>query len=564
MTSRRTLALSRSDTSPSTALPRATRVSWRMLVRRIRLHGLLWLVSLTVAAAYVIVFLASMPHNIAQMGWNSSVASAFVMPETLVHSGTGGLTVMGSTGQWVSLWFGLLTAGLPLHRELWGVAPTLLFASTAVMVSWSVSRLASWRAAVLALLIGLAASAPALTYLMTPFSHNTALPCTALLGMYLIWLSNGGARRRLTAFTAPPLLGVIAGVCLSSDFLLAAIALIPLVFTALLCIARRDRRSRFTSLALLTTVVVAIPVAKLTSTIMGSLGYVTLPTPIKIAAVSELPARAKLLFSGLKQLFNGYLGTEGPGTLHTELGFASDVVMSGALLTLVAVGLLTIYRFIASGLRRSSPQAPVDLARSLHIIYWFTSAATGCGVFWIAGEGQTATHYSYYGAVVFSIAAVIPLISMTSPARLLVSSGAAIFFTASLVGLTSDYLDIGAGLAAVGPKITRIAAANDARYGYANWTDASGLTWGTHYRATVRPVIECTGPQGLTLCPGFQAYVPSWYAPRSRRSFLLVEENGVQLSSPPAVLGKPVAVYAIGRMHMYVYSYDIARQFGAL
>ncbi|MHB8241010.1 MAG: hypothetical protein ACYDHN_03370, partial [Solirubrobacteraceae bacterium] len=96
-----------------------------------------------IGAAYVVLFLAKLSHNITALGWNPSVASAFVMPETLVRTGAGGHTVMGSSPQWASLWFGLLTAKLPFHRELWGVAPTLDFFATALIVGWSVSQLAN-------------------------------------------------------------------------------------------------------------------------------------------------------------------------------------------------------------------------------------------------------------------------------------------------------------------------------------------------------------------------------------------------------------------------------------
>jgi hypothetical protein len=534
-----------------------------VLPRAADVPELLWLLALAIGALYLIVFVVQLPHTIAQIGWNSSVASAYVMPETLVRTGTDGFTVMGSTGQWLSLWFGLLTAKLPLHRELWGVAPTVMFVATALAVAWSVLQVAGARAAILALLISLAASPPALGFLMTPFAHNTAYPCAALLGAYLIWLARGEGRRRLSAFGWPPLVGVVVGICLASDFLLAVAAVIPLTLTAVLAGLRRERRSRIVGLSALSTVAVAVPIAKLTSTTMGSLGYRTLPTPTSIDAVSELPARAKLLFDGLKALFNGSLGPEEPGTLHAPLGIASDVVMSAALLALVVIGVRTTVRFISSGLRRRDTQAPAHLARPLHVIYWVSSAACACGAFWIAGEGTTATHYSYYATAILAVAAVVPLaLSRSSPARWLIPAGASVFFAAGVVGLTGGYLNLSPGVARISTMVTKLAAANHVQVGYANWTDASGLTWGTHERVIVRPVVECAGPEGTTLCAGFQAFVPSWYEPARRRSFLLVEANGVDLSSAPESLGKPVAVYAFESWRMYIYPYDIASRFG--
>jgi hypothetical protein len=548
---------------------------------KLGLPGSLWLVPLALAAVYLIVFAVGLPHDVAELGWNSSVGSAYVMPETLARTGTDGLAVMGSTGQWVALWFGLATAGLPLHRELWGVAPTLLFVATALLVGWSVLRVSDRRAALLAVLIGLLASSPALGFLMAPFSHNVVFPCTALLGAYLVWLTRAQGRRRVSALAAPPLLGVIAGTCLSSDVLLASTAMIPLAITAILAAVRGDRRARIVALSALTTVVVAIPVAKLTSTTMGSLGYVTLPTPLKLAALSELPARAKLLLEGLQSLFGGYLGgPEGPGALHAPLGEASNVVMAATLLTLLALGVRGIVALLAPGSRagahadaradadaRAGSDAraaltPAQLARSLHVVYWVGSAATACAAFWLAGEGTTATHYSYYDTVIFAAAAVVPLLlSSGAPARWAIWAGATVFFAAGVVGLTSDFMSGAPPLERYARTIAKIAAADHVQVGYSNWADAEGLTWGTHDRVIARPVVECPTAQGVSLCPGFQTYVRSWYVPHERRTFLLVEANGVDLASVPPGLGKPLASYSFESMRMYVYPYDVASRF---
>jgi hypothetical protein len=525
--------------------------------------GLAWLIAFAIAAAYLVLFILRFPHNVTALGWNPDVGSAFVMPETLVRTGTGGQTVMASAGQWVPLWFGLLTARLPLHRALWDVAPTLDFVATALIVGWSVAQLASRRAATLAVLIGLVASPLALLFFMAPFSHNTVYPCTALLGAYLIWLTRGQGRRRLTTVLVPPVMGVGIGTCVASDLLLAATAVIPLTLTAILAGAQRDRRSRLLALSALSTAAVVVPVAKLTSSIMKSEGFVKLPSPIKVATLAELPSRAELLFKGLKALFNGFLGPEAPGALHTELGIASDIVMSAALLTLIVVGVRTTVRFLWAGLRRANAHTPAELARSLHIIYWVSSAAIACGAFWIAGEGPTTTHESYYATAIFSVAAVIPLLLSTrSPARWLIPAGASVFFAASFVGLTGDYVNASAATARNAKNIMRIAEANHVQAGYSNWGDASSLTWGTHNRLVVRPLSECPNPAGVNLCPGFQAYVPSWYIPQRRHTFLLVEANGIEIRSLPEGLGPPLARYSFESIQMYIYPYDIASRLG--
>jgi hypothetical protein len=526
----------------------------------------LWLIPLAIAVIYLVVFVVQFPHNIMDLAWSSDYASGFTVPETLVRTGPGGNMVMGAAAEWVPLWFGLLSARLPLHRDLWEIMPTLLLLTTALTVGWSVAQLANRRAAVLAVLLGLIASPLALELFMAPVAHNTVYPCTALLGAYLIWLTRGHGRRRLTAFALPPLLGLVIGVCLASDVLLAATAVVPLTVTAILAGVRRDRRSRLVALSSLSTVAVAVPTAELTSSIMHSLGYLKVITPANAVPLSELPERGKLLFKGLEALFNGYLGgTRGPGTLHAPLGIASDVVMSAALLTLVVLGLRTTFRLLASGLRKSHPQTPAQLARSLHIIYWVTSAATTCGAFWVAAEtgGGTNLHESYYATVIFSVAAVIPLLLYTAAsARWLILVGTSIFFGSSLVGLTSNYFNVSAWIVRDAPSITKIAQANGVTYGYGGYGDASNLTWNTHGRVTARPLMECSNPYGASICPFYLVAVPSWYVPRRRRTFLLVDREDPWLSTLPRGLGRPLAAYAIGAVQMYIYPYDIASRLG--
>ncbi len=556
------MARSKTDTGPEAWARVGATASAGTARRLLETSALPWLIPFAIAAGYLVLFAVRMPHNISALGWNASVGSAFVLPETLVKTGAGGHTQTGSSPQWISLWFGLLTAGLPLHRVLWSVAPTLMFYATSLIVGWSVAQLASRRAAILAVLLCLVASPIALTFLMAPFSHNTVYPCTALLGAYLIWLTRGEGRRRLTTFAVPPILGVVIGACVASDLLLALTAVLPLTLVAILAAAQRARRSRLLAVSALTTVAVSIPVAKFVAATMKAEGLLTLPTPIHYAALSELPSRAELLFKGLQELFNGYL-QERPGTMHAELGLASEIVMSLALLTLIVLGLRTAVTFVWSGLRKASSRPPGELARSLYIIYWVSSPACAAGAFWLAGEGPITTHESYYGTAIFAVGAVIPLLMANrSAVRWLIALGASIFFTASFAGLTEDYLNISPAIARSGPSIIRIAAANNVQVGYTTFGDASGVTWSSENRVLLRPVEDCQNPEGVNLCPGFQAYVPSWYVPQQRHTFLLVDPNSAEVSSLPPGLGRPLAVYRVESMFMYIYPYDIAERFG--
>jgi hypothetical protein len=530
-----------------------------------RLPSVVWAISLTIAGVYLIVFVSQLPRNITELLWNADYSSGFTLPETLAQTGNGGRVAMGAAAEWVPLWFGLLTARMPLHRVVWEALPTFLFVATALMVGWSVLKLEGRRAALLAVLIGLVASPLALSFLMAPVAHNLVYPCTALLGVYLVWLARADGRRRATAWIVPPSLGVVFGTCLASDQLLVVTAAVPLAIASMLAAIQRDRRCRLVALSGFVTLAVAIPIAAVTSSLMTSAGYVKVASPAKVAPVSELAEHARYLADGLKTLFNGYLGPRHPGVLHAPLGIACDVVMFAALLTMVVFAARVAARLLAAARRAGAAQAPPRLARSLHVVYWVTSAAATCGAFWIAAEtaGGTVLHEAYYGTAIFSVAAVIPLLlSCGALARLLISTGAGVFFAGSLAGLTSNYLDVAVRVERAAPAIVRFAQANRVTFGYGGYGEASSVTWNTHGRVTIRPVMQCDSPASVGICAFYLVAPPSWYVPRRRRTFLLVDRDEPWVTSAPRGLGRPLATYSVGAISMYVYPYDIASRVG--
>jgi hypothetical protein len=546
---------------------------WRTRYRRAFLGSsslpkLAWLVPFALAAVYGLVFLLQLQHNIREIAWSSDYSSAFTIAETVARSGTGGHTVLSGSGQWVSLWFGLLTARLPFHHELWGLAPTLSFICAASLLGWSLAQLTTRRTAILGVLLVVVASPLALAFFMAPFAHNSVYPCTALVGAYLIWLARGDARRKSTSFAAPVLIGIGLGVCWASDLLLIATAVAPLALTAIMACLRRSRRSRLLALSAFTTLVVGAGVAKLTSEIMASSGFAQLPTPTESTPLSEFPARAELLFKGLKSLFNGYLGPGSPGTFHTELGIACVVLMSAALLASLILGAFTGVKFIASSWRSDRPENRDQLASSVHVIYWVSSAVAACSAFIIGAEASAANvHASYYGTVIFSVAAVVPLLMRHgSLTRWLVPAGASIFFAASIAGMLSHYLDVGAGFALpryVG-DITQFAQANDVTNGYGGYWEAASTTWNSDERVIIRPVMLCEHPEAADLCPFTFARVPAWYAPdpKQHHTFLLVDKWEQWVGGLPPGLGPPLASRSFGTMTMYIYPYDIASRMG--
>jgi hypothetical protein len=524
------------------------------------------LLALVIAAVYLILFLVRLRHNLHEVTWDSDYASGFTVPETVASSGTGGSTVLASSGQWVSLWFGLLTASLPLHRELWEIAPSLLILGSALVIGWSVAQVSSRRAALAAVLLILVASPRALAFWMAALAHNAVYPCTALLGGYLVWLTRAEERGRTLRLLVPPLAGVVVGACLASDLVLAASGLVPFAGTAILAGVRRQRNSRVLALSAATTVLVSVPAALLTSKIMHAQGFITLPAPEKVAPGAELLPHAKLLFKGLKELFNGYLFSEGTGVLHSELGFACIALMLAAFLAVIVYGAATLGKFLAGGFRRGRSEAPASLALSLHTIFWTASLLSACAAFWLTAEtGGLDDHSSYYATALFSVAALVPVILGGGERRwAILAVGASVFFAASLVGLSDNFKQSPRQLAIAHNEsaLVRLAQSNHATVGYAGYWEASDYTWNTGGRITVRPVQECPNPEGPDVCPFYLERVPSWYVPATRASFLLVDPDESWLSSLPNGLGRPIARYTLGSMQMYVYPYDIASRLG--
>jgi hypothetical protein len=362
----------------------------------------------------------------------------------------------------------------------------------------------------------------------------------------------------------PLLAGVALGVCFASDLLLLVTGIVPFAFTAALLSLRRDQRSRMLAISALTTVLLAAPIAGLTSTVMGSLGFVIERPSTEIVPLSALPLHAEYLFEGLKELFGGYLGgQQAPGTLQSIVGIASEIAMIVALLTMLALGAYTVVKFIRSNLRRHDEgTADRDFAKIAHTVYWTGSAVSAVVAFELSANAD-APRAQYYATLIFSVAAIAPLfVRLSSIGDRLVPLGASVLFIASIVGLLSTNFDIGQ-FRRDQQSITRLAQVNHATLGYAGYWYASDLTWNSHELVKVRPVSLCENAAGADVCPFYINRVPSWYTSGPNRSFLLVNPHEEYLYVIPPGLGQPIAAYTFhDSTKMYVYPYDIASRLG--
>ena len=566
------------DTMPKPRMPDVTSVRASHKLGIVNFRRRMWiaghapsslglLIPLAIAATYLVVLALRLPRLLQLFSWNSDISSGFTIAETVAAAGTGGHTVLSSTGAYVSLWFGLLTAYLPLHRALWEGAAPAVFVLTALTIGWSTLQITNRRAAVLAVLLVLVATPAGLTVFITAFSHNAAYLGTALLGAYVVWMTRARPRRRVSVISMALLAGLVIGACLASDLLLLATAIVPFACTAALASIQRGRRAKTFAISALVTLATAVAIAFLTSAIMGSAGFVTVRPSTAVAPLPELSLHAEYLYEGIKELFNGYLGGQpGPGTLRTILDTATDLVVVAALLMLLALSAQAVGKLIRSVWQRDDQESS-ELTRRLHIAYWACSAVSTAGAFELSVQATHAAN-QYYATLIFSVAAVAPLLMcQTQFAGWLVPIGAAIFFAASLAAL--NRWEFPAGQFGPGQyardesAIVHIAEVNHATTGYAGYWYASDLTWNSHERLRVRPVSLCAESTGTTICPFYIARAPAWYVPEPRRTFLLVNPSEAYLPGIPEGLGQPIAAFAFpDSTRMYIYPYDIAARFG--
>jgi hypothetical protein len=531
----------------------------------------LWGVVGALAVLYAGLVAAHLDRIITDLLWNSDYASGFTLAQTLAHAGSDGNTTISTTGAWMDLWFGLITAHLPLHRQLWEISPTILFLASALVIGRAVWLLAGLAAGVAATLAVAMASPWALSVFLAPVAHNTVYPTTAVLGGVMPWVVRHRDRGRVAWCAIVAVGALLLGTSLASDKLVLVTAIVPLTVTAVAALWQRSRDVRLAAGGVLVVIVLAIPVEIAVNAIMAAAGYAITAPKLVVAAVSSWPFHLRLFLDGLRDFSGSYLVSGYHGPLRPELGIACSVVLVLVMLTFIAGGVRAL---LALATERSL--GADRLGSVLHVGYWFASALVTVIAFvcTTADGGNASNHNSYFLTLIFAVAATVPLLlvapqptgrRMARWGRRLAPLALAVFAAGSVVGVASWYV-IGTAtpLAGDAATIVNLARADHATYGYAGYWDASSLTWETREGVEVRPLLQCTNPNptGASVCPFLLMRTASWYRPVHRRTFLIVDPDNAFVTKLPTHLGRPVAVHHIGELIMYVYAYDIASRLG--
>jgi hypothetical protein len=497
------------------------------------------------AVAYVAVLVQRFPRLIGYENANSDFASAYLLADTVSRGHTGHV-VLGTQGMWVPLWWGLLTHGLSFHRALWEISPALLLLAAAVLIGWTVARVASASAGLLATSLIIAASPTALVDFTAPAYHNLIIPGAAVLCAYLVWLL-GEEHSRAALIASAAGLSVVVGTFLASDELLAVVGLVPFCAAALV-VGLRQRRLRrlYPAAGLLGGSIVA---AIITSQVMGALNFSDNPPPVAFTR-RLIPEHLKWLLQGLLHFGNG-LSVAPHSSARTVLVVAAAGVTAAGVAGTAWLALRSLGH--SRWLRGSA-------ALAAHSLFWATSLACAAAAYVVTTFASYPQTERYFLVAIPAVAATAPLLAHRFAARAAVAAGACVVMAASLVSLLA-----GDERAVIfqGPdtpqaaQIQALVRSQRLGVGYAGYWDAASADWITHERLNIYPLTDRFGP----VEPMYQNRVAAWYAPRAHTpSYLVLAPGDDNLADAiPPSLPRPAREVHLGPVTVAIYPDDIAK-----
>jgi hypothetical protein len=512
---------------------------------------LLWL-PVVLGGAYLILLAVRFPHLIERVYWDSDAATAAVIAETAGH----GTIVLERFGWFTAFPFALLTKPLPLHRHIWEVAPYLFSLCSVSLLAWASLRLAGrWAAAMTA--TAAVATSPFVTYdLVTLNFHTGTWVPTVVLGVYCLWLARAPPRHH--AVVTAVLVAGLAGLTLASDTLFLASGLVPFALMGVLLLRLPAMRSN--GGLVLGAAAAALPIALLATWTMSLVGVeVTKRGGTHFAQANGFWPNFGNLLRQILQLANGDYFIDSDISARSLLSFACALVM--------LAGVAAPFVMARRELRSPSPSTQ----RLVYASFWATSLLLVSSVYVLSSEGEHGGFYLI--PILYAVAGTAPVVASGSAVgRAAVAIGIALVATASFVNLadtnTALLGDLPPAESRVGlpplssaaDRIEEIAANEGAQYGYADYWDASSLTWNTELELRVQPVSQCFLPESRALCAYPFNVNTRWFDADSPKSFVLRNlDSHAMREEPPDELGPPSAVHPIDDMFtMYVYPYDVA------
>jgi hypothetical protein len=507
---------------------------------------------------YLVLLVAQFRGVITTTNLDADTVSAPVIGELFASAGPHATVVLGTFGWYATLLFELATAWLPLHRQIWELAPYAMALAGAALTAWAVGQIAGRFAAGLTAVLLICAAPQTLHLLLSMTQHGPDWFCCALLAAFLVLLQRRASTlRTLWLVSLAVVIGTIVGVNAASDVLVTIAGLVPFVLAVLAThlTVPNPNRTRVLWITVLMFAVIGLTWA-ITAAAMSASGIGPEPglDTTKLATADQIATNFRLWWQSIAALGNGdYFGQ--------TLSFSSGLAVVCAALSLATVALLP--RFGWSELRRR-PALKGSLTspdRIAFVVFWCSSATLLTGAFLVSSLPVDIHADRYLVGLVYAAAAMVPLLAtgrrLTEAAALL---GTCVFALGGITSMAQGVLTRnteGFPSANLASRVAAVAATHHLEYGYADYWDASPITWATHLQVRVFPVSVCD--QNAHLCRFDLHFISSWYRPRPGiHSFLLIDPAQPLVRAPTPDLGHPTAVYHVGRLTMYVYPYDLA------
>jgi hypothetical protein len=521
-------------------------------------YAVAWRVAVLIAGAWFVLVLATFGSVLGTIDWNADIASTFTIGELYPHVPDGATVTLASYPWYATLWFELLTRHLPFHREIWEVTPWLGSLAAIGLLSWVTARVAGWWAAgILALTLACAGKSLLLIQFGTS-QHGTVVWYACVLNAFLMLLVARAGK--IGAWGIHVLLAALVAAALAaglaSDKLVYLAVLAPFLGAGLV-VSRLAPRAAAVRISL-TTVVVAVAAvvgSRIAVDAMRDRDVVAGPYPISLTATTQLVQNALHALQSLFAIFNGGFDRQDV-TARSLLALACALVVTVALVVAARFSYRWASGLVPRLLAGERERSRESLLRTTHLSFWLLAALVPLVAYVVTTvPNENSGRYlvtTAYGVVVLIVVGVV---EPSRARRTAVTVAACVIVVASIISLALDF-DTSPGDEMVRDVLPFVEGEGLTR-GYGAYWTAVPLTWRSHMRVQVTPVVSCPkSPHGL--CAYYNHTISNWYVPRPDiRSFLIVDHR---YGPPPPGerLGGTAEVVDFPHYSVYVYDYDIA------
>jgi hypothetical protein len=497
------------------------------------------------ATLYVAVVALRLPALLSSYYSYSDFPEALRLGDAVFHGGYGhGLAVPSQSGLGPLWVVGLVNqiTGSEVAAMAFGAVLLLLIAG---FMTWTAQRVLGARGAVAVAALCIATPPVVAWEFLSPIAHESTLLMTVVFAWQLVALSRG---LRGSGIASSFGVGALAGICVTSDPLVVAAAMVPWIICAVV-FARSHRDAR---LPLLLTLCAAIAIAVLIDIWAATHHIVEQSNTGFAASIQGIADGLRTTVETLGQMFSG--------------AWYSDVLVGAVAFAGLTLFLGVVYMAsrVATGARDEAPSA-----RAIYCCFWLLSSAGIVGAFCISGLGIQHSPVNYQGHYVdgiwFALAALLPTALITGwKYRGLVVAGVTCLALVSAAGIARvpaypfqgpDYVD--------SAQLTRTLDQLGLTHGYGGYWESYAVGWRTSERVTALPLQQCrttAGAQGLCR---YEFAAPAWYQAQAGPIFVIVLRapcSGDDLcigASNLEGLAPPDEIRNVGLLQVYVYAHDV-------